>query len=152
MLQSNQRQASRKPPLVGRFGDEARFLRSWLERPLVTGAVSPSGKMLARMMACYVDSVSSRSLPNSVSLSASGGSGNATIGNCMDACAASGYLYCGEEYYSECYGSNTAPTAQVAPGSDPLSAGCNFPCNGNKTEACGGANRVLVYINNGTSS
>ena len=35
--------------------DEARFLRSWLERPLVTGAVTPSGKMLARTMAAYAD-------------------------------------------------------------------------------------------------
>ncbi len=35
--------------------DEARFLRSWLERPLVTGAVTPSGRMLARTMASYVD-------------------------------------------------------------------------------------------------
>ncbi|WP_232628402.1 class I SAM-dependent methyltransferase [Methylobacterium sp. Leaf118] len=35
--------------------DEARFLRSWLERPLVTGAVTPSGKMLARTMASYAD-------------------------------------------------------------------------------------------------
>jgi phosphatidylethanolamine/phosphatidyl-N-methylethanolamine N-methyltransferase len=38
-----------------RFEDEARFLRSWLERPLVTGAVTPSGKLLARTMASYVD-------------------------------------------------------------------------------------------------
>lgn len=35
--------------------DEARFLRSWFERPLVTGAVTPSGKMLARTMAAYAD-------------------------------------------------------------------------------------------------
>ncbi|GJD53291.1 hypothetical protein OPKNFCMD_6066 [Methylobacterium crusticola] len=35
--------------------DEARFLRSWLERPLVTGAVTPSGRLLARTMASYVD-------------------------------------------------------------------------------------------------
>jgi len=35
--------------------DEARFIRSWFERPLVTGAVSPSGRMLARTMARYVD-------------------------------------------------------------------------------------------------
>jgi phosphatidylethanolamine/phosphatidyl-N-methylethanolamine N-methyltransferase len=38
-----------------RFEDEARFLRSWLERPLVVGAVMPSGKALARTMAAYVD-------------------------------------------------------------------------------------------------
>jgi len=35
--------------------DNARFLRSWLQRPLTTGAVSPSGKMLARTMASFVD-------------------------------------------------------------------------------------------------
>lgn len=45
----------RKPPLARGHDDEARFLRSWLERPLVTGAVTPSGKMLARTMAAYVD-------------------------------------------------------------------------------------------------
>nr|WP_262269413.1 MULTISPECIES: rRNA adenine N-6-methyltransferase family protein [unclassified Microvirga] len=38
-----------------RFADEARFLRSWLERPLVVGAVTPSGKILARTMASFVD-------------------------------------------------------------------------------------------------
>ena len=55
MLQSFQRAASRKAPIGDRFEDEARFLRSWIERPLVTGAVTPSGKMLARTMASYVD-------------------------------------------------------------------------------------------------
>ncbi len=35
--------------------DDARFLRSWFERPLVTGSVTPSGRMLARTMASYVD-------------------------------------------------------------------------------------------------
>ena len=35
--------------------DEVRFIRSWLEKPWETGAVAPSGKMLARTMAGYVD-------------------------------------------------------------------------------------------------
>ena len=43
----------------GPLEDDARFLRSWFERPLVTGAVTPSGKMLARTMASYVDPQSS---------------------------------------------------------------------------------------------
>nr|WP_247654492.1 rRNA adenine N-6-methyltransferase family protein [Microvirga sp. HBU67558] len=30
-------------------------MRSWLERPLVVGAVTPSGKILARTMASFVD-------------------------------------------------------------------------------------------------
>jgi phosphatidylethanolamine/phosphatidyl-N-methylethanolamine N-methyltransferase len=38
-----------------RLDDEVRFLRSWIERPLSTGAVTPSGKILARTMARYVD-------------------------------------------------------------------------------------------------
>ena len=40
------------------FGDEARFIRNWLKNPLVTGAVSPSGRALARMMARFVDPLS----------------------------------------------------------------------------------------------
>jgi phosphatidylethanolamine/phosphatidyl-N-methylethanolamine N-methyltransferase len=42
-----------------RLDDEVRFLRSWLERPLAIGAISPSGKILARTMARYVDPNSS---------------------------------------------------------------------------------------------
>ena len=38
-----------------RFADEARFLKAWIEKPLLTGAVSPSGRSLAKMMARYVD-------------------------------------------------------------------------------------------------
>jgi phosphatidylethanolamine/phosphatidyl-N-methylethanolamine N-methyltransferase len=38
-----------------RLDDEVRFIRSWLEKPLETGAVAPSGKILARTMASYVD-------------------------------------------------------------------------------------------------
>ena len=42
-----------------RLDDEVRFIRSWIERPLSTGAVTPSGKILARTMARYVDPDSS---------------------------------------------------------------------------------------------
>ena len=42
-----------------RLDDEVRFIRSWIERPLSTGAVTPSGKNLARTMARYVDPNSS---------------------------------------------------------------------------------------------
>jgi len=38
-----------------RLDDEVRFIRSWFERPLTIGAVTPSGKVLARTMARYVD-------------------------------------------------------------------------------------------------
>jgi phosphatidylethanolamine/phosphatidyl-N-methylethanolamine N-methyltransferase len=39
--------------------DEMQFIRSWIEKPLSTGAVMPSSKVLARAMARYVDPQSS---------------------------------------------------------------------------------------------
>jgi phosphatidylethanolamine/phosphatidyl-N-methylethanolamine N-methyltransferase len=42
-----------KKPL--RLDDEVRFLRSWIEKPLHMGAVMPSGRLLARTMAQYVE-------------------------------------------------------------------------------------------------
>jgi phosphatidylethanolamine/phosphatidyl-N-methylethanolamine N-methyltransferase len=50
-LQSSVR-ALKKPP---RLDDEVRFLRSWIEKPLHMGAVMPSGRVLARTMARYVN-------------------------------------------------------------------------------------------------
>jgi phosphatidylethanolamine/phosphatidyl-N-methylethanolamine N-methyltransferase len=50
-LQSSAR--ALKKPL--RLDDEVRFLRSWIEKPLHVGAVMPSGRVLARTMARYVD-------------------------------------------------------------------------------------------------
>src|SRR5713226_575724 len=38
-----------------RLDDEVRFIRSWFEKPLAIGAVTPSGKALARTMAGYID-------------------------------------------------------------------------------------------------
>ena len=38
-----------------RLADEARFIKTWFDNPKLTGAVSPSGRFLARMMARAVD-------------------------------------------------------------------------------------------------
>jgi phosphatidylethanolamine/phosphatidyl-N-methylethanolamine N-methyltransferase len=38
-----------------RLDDEMQFIRSWIEKPLSTGAVMPSSRALARAMARYVD-------------------------------------------------------------------------------------------------
>lgn len=47
--------ARHKKPLDERLADEARFIKTWLENPVGTGAVSPSGRFLARAMARAVD-------------------------------------------------------------------------------------------------
>ncbi len=53
---ANRRGASKpNTPIEEKIADEARFFRSWLDNPAVAGAVSPSGRFLARMMARYVD-------------------------------------------------------------------------------------------------
>ncbi|QIW97506.1 hypothetical protein AMS68_003024 [Peltaster fructicola] len=99
------------------------------------------------VVGCYQDNVNSRVLGSVVTVV--GGNSNTTIANCLTACAASGYKYCGAEYASECYGSSTAPTTSVLSG-DPLAAGCNYACAANSTEACGGSSKITIYINNGT--
>jgi phosphatidylethanolamine/phosphatidyl-N-methylethanolamine N-methyltransferase len=38
-----------------RLDDEVRFIRSWIEKPLSIGAVTPSSRVLARAMEAYVD-------------------------------------------------------------------------------------------------
>jgi phosphatidylethanolamine/phosphatidyl-N-methylethanolamine N-methyltransferase len=45
--------SSRSLPAL--LADEARFFKAWVENPVATGAVSPSGKALARAMAQPVD-------------------------------------------------------------------------------------------------
>lgn len=45
----------RKDRLIAKFQEEVRFLRSWAEKPLTTGAVAPSGRALASLMAGYVE-------------------------------------------------------------------------------------------------
>ena len=45
--------------LEDRLADEARFIKTWLDNPILTGAVSPSGRFLARTMARAVDPLGS---------------------------------------------------------------------------------------------
>jgi len=49
------RTAVRVAKKTPRLDDEMQFIRSWIEKPISTGAVMPSSKALARTMARYVD-------------------------------------------------------------------------------------------------
>lgn len=49
------RRRSPRPRLEAELEDEARFIKSWFENPLIAGAVAPSGKELAAKMAAAVD-------------------------------------------------------------------------------------------------
>ena len=50
-----ERRAITRSRLEDRIADEARFIKTWFDNPILTGAVSPSGRFLARMMARAVD-------------------------------------------------------------------------------------------------
>ncbi len=49
-----QRALAKKQPKL-RLDDEVRFIATWLQSPLKTGAISPSGRLLARAVAAEVD-------------------------------------------------------------------------------------------------
>lgn len=49
------RKALARPRFEDRLADEARFIKTWFDNPILTGAVSPSGRFLARMMARAVE-------------------------------------------------------------------------------------------------
>ena len=55
LVSRREHDASSKATFEDRLSDEARFFKTWFENPLGTGAVSPSGRFLARTMAQYVD-------------------------------------------------------------------------------------------------
>ncbi|KAF2151072.1 WSC-domain-containing protein [Myriangium duriaei CBS 260.36] len=97
------------------------------------------------LASCYVDNPGSRTLPTGVSTP--DGFSGLTTEKCLDSCAAAGFTYCGTEYSGECFGSNTAPDQSLALAGDPVQQGCDYPCNGNKGEVCGGASRILIYVN-----
>lgn len=52
---SRTRQIHKTNPVHARLIEQARFIRAWLDNPTTTGAVSPSGRFLARNMAQHVD-------------------------------------------------------------------------------------------------
>ncbi|KAF8969622.1 WSC domain-containing protein [Flammula alnicola] len=66
-----------------------------------------------------------------------------TVGECIDACAASHYTSAGLEWGQECWcGNVTYPPGESVPGFE-----CPMACNGDATELCGGSDRILIYTN-----
>ncbi|EFE38775.1 hypothetical protein TRV_06551 [Trichophyton verrucosum HKI 0517] len=83
---------------------------------------------------CYSDSPSNRTLSGSFTYNE-----KMTVELCASFC--NGTKYFGVEYFSECYcGANTFPGSTIQPESD-----CGFFCSGNKTQHCGGSNRINIY-------
>ena len=92
---------------------------------------------------CMVDSAA-RILSDALSYS---GSGGMTVEACLAAAAMKGYMYAGVEYGSECYSSNTKPTAAALG-----DAACNMPCPGNSQQACGAGYALSLYVGSGVAT
>ncbi|KAF1987032.1 WSC-domain-containing protein [Aulographum hederae CBS 113979] len=87
---------------------------------------------------CYIDNppgVGLRALPFATPLEFN----NMTVEACTAECKSNGYRYAGLEYYGQCYCGASISSA-AAP-----EAECNFACNGNANEICGGQERLSIY-------
>jgi hypothetical protein len=63
-----------------------------------------------------------------------------TVAKCTAGCKTAGFSIAGVEYSGECYCGN-----KISNGGKPATNGCSMVCNGNKSEFCGGANRLNLY-------
>ncbi|KAH0625643.1 hypothetical protein JD844_015235 [Phrynosoma platyrhinos] len=62
-----------------------------------------------------------------------------TLFRCQDNCAERGYLYAGLEFGAECYCGHKIQAANVS------NSECNMECKGEKSNICGGVNRLSIY-------
>ena len=67
-----------------------------------------------------------------------------SIAFCKNACFKEGYKYSGVEYANECFCGNKMPKTIAPKQSD-----CNMDCSGDKSQKCGGPNRMNVYLSAG---
>ncbi|KAL0959164.1 hypothetical protein HGRIS_014449 [Hohenbuehelia grisea] len=85
---------------------------------------------------CYTDNTEARTLSDSskvISLM--------TVEACIQFCASGGYPYAGVEYGNQCF----CDFSPQNPGALAAAKDCNIPCPGDKTETCGGKNRLNVF-------
>ena len=67
-----------------------------------------------------------------------------TIKFCKKACFKKGYKYAGLQYSKECFCGNNVPRKVASQQSE-----CNMGCSGDRSQKCGGPNRMNVYLSAG---
>ncbi|GAO19168.1 hypothetical protein UVI_02014690 [Ustilaginoidea virens] len=87
----------------------------------------PSGDGRFKYIGCYRDNTPDRQLPNQIY-----SSDTLVNADCIRACHAKGYIYCGTQYARECWAGNTIPMIKVD------ESNCNFNCMGSLKQICGG--------------
>ncbi|AEO57580.1 hypothetical protein MYCTH_94171 [Thermothelomyces thermophilus ATCC 42464] len=84
---------------------------------------------------CFGESAGTQLLPFRPPLDQQEG----TVEKCVATCKGNGYRYAGLVYYGVCYCGQTVNGPQVD------DSQCDLPCNGNKSETCGGNGHFSVY-------
>ncbi|KAH7328528.1 WSC domain-containing protein [Stachybotrys elegans] len=83
---------------------------------------------------CYKDGS-----PAALEYSAPGGNKNMTIEKCVAECKGNGFRYAGLKYYGNCYCGSTVKSSTL---DESL---CKLPCDGDKSQTCGGNGALSVY-------
>nr|XP_056715464.1 sialate:O-sulfotransferase 2 [Euleptes europaea] len=89
----------------------------------------------AKYIGCYVDNIHRRALRGVSFFDYK----KMTLFRCQDNCAERGYLYAGLEFGAECYCGHKIQAVNVS------DSECNMECKGEKSNICGGVNRLSIY-------
>lgn len=103
--------------------------------PTPTGPVVNPGQHGYSSAGCYTEATDARALANYIETD------KKTVGDCLETCSTSHYVYAGLEYGGECWcGDSLGKGSVPAPIED-----CSMTCADKSTEVCGGSNRLNVY-------
>ncbi|KFP09203.1 WSC domain-containing protein 2, partial [Egretta garzetta] len=89
----------------------------------------------ARYIGCYVDNTRRRTLRGVSFFDYK----KMTVFRCQDNCAERGYLYAGLEFGAECYCGHKVQASNAS------ESECNMECKGERSNICGGVNRLSIY-------
>ncbi|NXV20030.1 WSCD2 protein, partial [Cepphus grylle] len=89
----------------------------------------------ARYVGCYMDNTRRRTLRGVSFFDYK----KMTVFRCQDNCAERGYLYAGLEFGAECYCGHKIQASNAS------ESECNMACKGERSNTCGGVNRLSIY-------
>ncbi|XP_061458686.1 sialate:O-sulfotransferase 2 isoform X3 [Rhineura floridana] len=89
----------------------------------------------AKYIGCYIDNTHRRALRGVSFFDYK----KMTLFRCQDNCAERGYLFAGLEFGAECYCGHKIQATNVS------DSECNMECKGEKSNICGGVNRLSIY-------
>ncbi|XP_070689847.1 sialate:O-sulfotransferase 2 [Pempheris klunzingeri] len=89
----------------------------------------------AKYIGCYIDDTQKRALRGVSFFDYK----KMTVFRCQDNCAERGYMFAGLEFGAECYCGHKIQAPNTS------ESECNMDCKGEKSNMCGGANRLSIY-------